>query len=320
MSVRKDILEEALRAVTVDRAATHGAVEDNFGRLAALWSALLGVRVTPAQVALMLIGLKQVRAWGNPGHADNWVDIAGYAACGGEIAIDGLRSPRGEPAASAPCASAPRRDLGAASGIAPPPEPAQKPITGPFLDHERQVVAEMMEAGHTAMEIARRLDRLPQGVGAVMGKLRKLRRRAATSGGHDEASEKAPATGKARDEPSVGSGASPARPVLSRAVNFPVDVTAQEGFSLAERKINAHLDAVGYGGVWDPDTDLALCHEICANGSRSLGSEPVLGKALSRNDCLVRWRELNQNPGDLDHQAALLKVLKHRAREGQKPE
>jgi hypothetical protein len=34
----------------------------------------------------MLIDLKTVRAWSNPEHFDNWVDMAGYAACGGEIA------------------------------------------------------------------------------------------------------------------------------------------------------------------------------------------------------------------------------------------
>ena len=35
--------------------------------------------------------LKTVRAWGNPDHGDNWVDIAGYAACGGELAQAALR-------------------------------------------------------------------------------------------------------------------------------------------------------------------------------------------------------------------------------------
>ncbi len=83
---RADILDAAKAAVTVDRAATHGEVEDSFGQLAALWSALLGVPVSPAQAALMMAGLKVVRAWGNPGHADNWMDLAGYAACGGELA------------------------------------------------------------------------------------------------------------------------------------------------------------------------------------------------------------------------------------------
>lgn len=83
---RGDILAAAHRAVTVDRAATHGSAEASFAMIAALWSARLGVVITPAQVAILLIDLKTVRAWSNPGHADNWVDITGYAACGGEIA------------------------------------------------------------------------------------------------------------------------------------------------------------------------------------------------------------------------------------------
>jgi hypothetical protein len=36
----------------------------------------------------MMIDLKTVRAWNNPSHADNWIDIAGYAACGGEMTIE----------------------------------------------------------------------------------------------------------------------------------------------------------------------------------------------------------------------------------------
>lgn len=82
---RAAVLDVARQAVTVDRAATHGAIEDNFARIAALWSVRLGLSVSADQVAILLIDLKTVRAWGNPGHADNWVDIAGYAACGGEV-------------------------------------------------------------------------------------------------------------------------------------------------------------------------------------------------------------------------------------------
>jgi len=86
VSPRARILATARDAVMRDRAATHGEVESSFAQLAAVWSVRLGVTVTPAQVALMLVDLKVTRAWGNPGHEDNWVDIAGYAACGGEIA------------------------------------------------------------------------------------------------------------------------------------------------------------------------------------------------------------------------------------------
>jgi len=82
---RSEILNAANACVTQDRAATHGPAEDTFGRIAALWSSLLGQPVSPAQVALMLAGLKIARAWGNPAHHDNWIDLAGYAACGGEL-------------------------------------------------------------------------------------------------------------------------------------------------------------------------------------------------------------------------------------------
>lgn len=83
---RAEVLQAAMAAVTVDRAATHGAAEDTFGRIAALWSAYLGQPVSPADAALMLALMRIARARGNPQHADNWVDLAGYAACGGEIA------------------------------------------------------------------------------------------------------------------------------------------------------------------------------------------------------------------------------------------
>lgn len=83
---RAEILHAAERCVTVDRAATHGDAEQSFTVLGALWSARLGVLVHPHQVAIMLADLKTVRAWNNPGHTDNWIDLAGYAACGGEIA------------------------------------------------------------------------------------------------------------------------------------------------------------------------------------------------------------------------------------------
>ena len=84
---RADILATASEYVTIDRATTHGDVEDNFRRIADLWNAYLGVDdITSIDVAVMLALLKVARIRSNPTHADNWIDIAGYAACGGEIA------------------------------------------------------------------------------------------------------------------------------------------------------------------------------------------------------------------------------------------
>lgn len=82
---RANILDTAKACVTQDRAATHGTPEDSFGAIAAIWSARLGLAITPAQVCILMADLKSCRAWANPGHADNWVDLAGYAACGGEL-------------------------------------------------------------------------------------------------------------------------------------------------------------------------------------------------------------------------------------------
>jgi hypothetical protein len=84
---RADILATASEYVTTDRAATHGNAEDNFLRTAELWNAYLGVdNITSTDVAVMLALLKVARIKQNPNHTDNWIDIAGYAACGGEIA------------------------------------------------------------------------------------------------------------------------------------------------------------------------------------------------------------------------------------------
>ena len=81
---RADILATASEYVTKDRAATHGDAEDNFLRTAELWNAYLGVdNISATDVAVMLALLKVARIKQNPNHTDNWIDIAGYAACGG---------------------------------------------------------------------------------------------------------------------------------------------------------------------------------------------------------------------------------------------
>lgn len=84
---RGEILDTAKSYVTKDRAATHGDAESSFAKIGEMWGALLGVPVAADKVALMMAALKIVRAWNTPKHGDNWVDLAGYAACGGEIAL-----------------------------------------------------------------------------------------------------------------------------------------------------------------------------------------------------------------------------------------
>ena len=83
---RTEILAAANQAITQDRAATHGSVENSFGLIAAYWSAHLDATVTAVDVATMMVLFKCARMAGNPAHLDSWVDAAGYAAIGGELA------------------------------------------------------------------------------------------------------------------------------------------------------------------------------------------------------------------------------------------
>lgn len=81
---RFDFLEQAKDTVR-DRGLEYGTVAENFNRAALIWSSVLGRPVTPQQVALCMIGLKLARLSYDPDAEDGWVDVAGYAACGGEV-------------------------------------------------------------------------------------------------------------------------------------------------------------------------------------------------------------------------------------------
>jgi hypothetical protein len=85
---RSEILDTAKEYVMVDRAATHGDAESNFGLIAAYWSAHLEVEITAVDVSIMMTLFKLARAKGNPWNAENYIDGCGYLACGGEIATE----------------------------------------------------------------------------------------------------------------------------------------------------------------------------------------------------------------------------------------
>lgn len=84
---RKEILEKAMSYVTVDREAQYGSPEDNFKRIADHWSLYLGVPVSPEDVAMMMCLLKIARIESGQTKDDNFIDLAGYAACAGEVAL-----------------------------------------------------------------------------------------------------------------------------------------------------------------------------------------------------------------------------------------
>lgn len=86
---RKECLEQAAKCVLQNRQDQYGDVEDCFKKIARLWNAYLPstIELEPFDVACMMALLKIARIQANPKHGDSWVDLAGYAACGADIAV-----------------------------------------------------------------------------------------------------------------------------------------------------------------------------------------------------------------------------------------
>lgn len=84
---REKILEEAKKCVCGKREQDYGSPEDNFSQIAELWTAYCRHRIIfkPTDVAMMMALLKIARIRNGGGTGDSFVDLAGYAACGGEI-------------------------------------------------------------------------------------------------------------------------------------------------------------------------------------------------------------------------------------------
>ena len=86
---RDDVLSKALQCVTGDREADYGTPEQNFRTIALLWSVYIQRLgrgyIEDKDVAAMLALVKIARIASGHAKADNWIDLAGYAACGGEI-------------------------------------------------------------------------------------------------------------------------------------------------------------------------------------------------------------------------------------------
>ena len=82
---RDDILTKAGSIINGERQGIYGNAEDSFGVIAGLWSAYLGKDISSADVANMMILMKVARNSSGVYQDDNWIDICGYAALGGEI-------------------------------------------------------------------------------------------------------------------------------------------------------------------------------------------------------------------------------------------
>lgn len=84
---RKELLDAAT-GVVCGREESYGSPSVNFSVIARMWSDYLGdVNITPHDVAMLMILLKIARAKAtrHTPVVDNFVDMAGYAACAAEI-------------------------------------------------------------------------------------------------------------------------------------------------------------------------------------------------------------------------------------------
>lgn len=88
MATRDDILGEASQLVYGDRQDDYGSPEDNFLRIAKLWSVVLEMEIETWQVALCMNQVKVARLVNAPAKLDGWVDGAAYMALGGELATE----------------------------------------------------------------------------------------------------------------------------------------------------------------------------------------------------------------------------------------
>ena len=87
---RKEFLDKADKCVNGDRDLQYGEPEDNFLEIAKLWSAYLDTDIGAEDVAIMMCLFKIARLKSSYYQSkDSWIDLIGYAACGGEIATRG---------------------------------------------------------------------------------------------------------------------------------------------------------------------------------------------------------------------------------------
>ena len=89
---RAETLDKANETVTGHREQEYGTPEHNFAVIAEYWNAYLIWKkdegLTAKDVANMMCLFKLGRITTGTGTADSYVDLAGYAACGAEIATE----------------------------------------------------------------------------------------------------------------------------------------------------------------------------------------------------------------------------------------
>ena len=91
---RKQLLEAAEQVVCNNRDKQYGSPEKSFACISDLWTVYLAhkksnkIYIEEVDVAVMMALLKIARIATGQSKADNFIDLAGYAACGCEMATE----------------------------------------------------------------------------------------------------------------------------------------------------------------------------------------------------------------------------------------
>lgn len=85
---KEKILAHAEMLLNQDRLKEHGNFNDNHWRASILWSTILGVKISPREVALCLALMKISRSVANKDNMDNYIDAVAYIAGAGELSND----------------------------------------------------------------------------------------------------------------------------------------------------------------------------------------------------------------------------------------
>lgn len=203
-----------------------------------------------------------------------------------------LLAPEGPPAALPATPAEPEAVRPAPEPKKPTAEPEPEYVTGPFSAEEKVMIIDLTLQGQGPSAIARRLDRRTKEVSNW-----KYR--------HQNKIEKAH---RARDRTTPDPA--PAEAVPEPPAPDPASAAHTTTLSGRERAIDSHLNALGYAGTWTSARDLQLVIGVARGDGidKTAAALPV-----ERSEALARWRALNTDPGNLDHQTALLHVLKLRA-------
>jgi hypothetical protein len=81
---RRECLQRAEKCVCGERDVDHGKPENTFPMIANLWSAYLEIPLTAHEVTVMMVLFKAARTRCGSYIPDNYIDMAGYAACAAE--------------------------------------------------------------------------------------------------------------------------------------------------------------------------------------------------------------------------------------------